>query len=305
MRAAFLAIGLAGCAGAAVSMVVKPPLQSQCQRLPIKGCGELVDGVLLYVEGDKPGALEKIKQAKDANEPAQLKAFAKALRGAASLPGAEDYAASMNEVAALLDSGGAVRPTAEATANEPGDDQDFGLGGKRPKVDESGATQVSKSKAVQVSTQPVLQPDPSTRALSATVDLVHLMTETVDLSTADGRSPCKVAGLDALCIKAKEGPIVVTDVIGARACPERVFVVSTLTDSPDFGLRWSFEPGPIALTGARLVVRGGEWLQLAIVPGKKGASNSPECVVTWSGFRPWILPGTSSEADPSLRAPGF
>jgi len=45
-------------------MVVKPPLQSQCERLPIKGCGELVDGVLLYVQGDKQSALEKIEQAR-------------------------------------------------------------------------------------------------------------------------------------------------------------------------------------------------------------------------------------------------
>lgn len=40
-----------------------------------------------------------------------------------------------------------------------------------------------------------------------------------------------------------------------------------------------------------MLVSGGDWLQLAIVPGKKGASNSAECEVTWSGFRPWIVPG--------------
>jgi hypothetical protein len=280
-------------------MIVKPPLQSQCQRLPIKGCGELVDGVLLYVQGDKDGALEKIKQAQAANGPEQLKPFAKALRDAASLPGAEGVAAPMNEIAALLDP---ARPP-EASTSLAQNDAVPGATSNKPAPNSSNSKERlgdgararldfdEKLQATEPAKPAVAQQDPATRALSATTDLTRVVTETVDLSIAEGRTPCKVAGLDALCVKVKEGPIIVTDVIGARTCPERVFVVATLSDTPDFGFRWSFESGPTPLTGAHLLVSGGDWLQLAIVPGKKGASNSAECEVTWSGFRPWIVPG--------------
>lgn len=280
--AAALGICFTNCAGAAMSMVVKPPLQSQCQRLPIRGCGEIVDGVLLYVQGDKPGALEKIQAAKDQNVPAQLKPFAKALRDTASLPGAEDYATPLNEIADLLDSAGAKPPAVTIVAT----------GSLKAKPDEDGkeeCTAIVTTKPAEVS-RPHDQHDPATRALSATADFARLTTETVDLAATDVRTPCKVSRLDALCVKAREGAIVITDVIAGRACPDRLFIGATLSDSPDFGFRWQFEAGSIPLTGARLSVGAEDWLQVAIVPGKKGPSNSAECFVTWSGFRPWIVP---------------
>lgn len=284
MRVALLGICVASCASMGVSMIVKPPLQSQCQRLPISGCGELVDGVLLYVQGEKAEALDKIRQAKAANEPEQLKPFAKALRDAASLPGAESVAAPMNEVADLLDSdtGPRGKPPTRRTANA----------GLHPPVP-AGAAAASKAgentqdPKPEVAGKPPLARDPAARALSATADIERLVTDTVDLSIVQGRTPCKVSGLDALCIKVKAGPVVVTDVIAPRSCPERIFVVSTLSDSPDFGLHWFFEAGPVPVTGARMLISDGDWLQFAIVPAKKGPSNSPECAVAWSGFRPW------------------
>jgi len=274
-----LSIGLASCAGAAASMVVKPPLQSECQRLPIKGCGELVDGVLLYVGGDKAGALTKIQQAKNENEPAQLRVFAKALRDTASLPGAGDFASPMKEIAELLDSPTAAPTTAAAaTASTTGE----------------GATAASASVAAASDIKPAaVQQDPATRALSATADFGRLTTETVDLSVANTRTPCTVAGQAALCVRSREGVIIITDVISGRSCPDRVFVGATLSDSVAFGFRWQFEASTNALTGARLSIGSGERLQVAVIPGPKGPSNSPDCFVTWSGFRPWIFAGGS------------
>jgi hypothetical protein len=50
----------------------KAPLQSQCQRLLTEGCNELVDGVLLSVQGDKTGATQQLLQVKQENTPADL-----------------------------------------------------------------------------------------------------------------------------------------------------------------------------------------------------------------------------------------
>ena len=222
---AALAIGAVSCAGAAASMGVKPPLQSQCQRLPIRGCGELVDGVLLYAEGEKARALGKIKDAKDQNEPAQLRAFAQALRSTAALPGAGDFAAPMIEVADALDSSATPATTA------PVDARATGQAAVSP-VAAAGAPAASEARPVEV------QQDPATRALSATADFGRLTTETVELSQVRTRAPCTVA---------------------------------------------------LTLTGARLSVGSGERLQVAVVSGPKGPSNSLDCFVTWSGFRPWIV----------------
>jgi len=266
-----LSIGIGSCAGMGASMVVKPPLQSECQRLPIRGCGELVDGVLLYVEGDKPAAMEKIREAKTENAPAELKPFAKSLRDAASLPGAGDFAVPMNEIADLLDA-----PAMASTAA----------------ISSAGITREAESAPLPKPVVPaVIQQDPATRALSATADFGRLTTDTVDLSLANAREPCSVAGQDALCVKAREGALIVTDVIAGRSCPDRVFVGATLSDSTAFGFRWQLEATATALTGARLSIGAGERLQVALVPGKKGPSDSPDCFLTWSGFRPWIVPG--------------
>jgi len=205
--------------------------------------------------------------------------FAKALRDTASLPGAGDFASPMKEIADLLDSPTAAPTTAAAaTASTTGE----------------GAAAVSASVAAASDIKPAaVQQDPATRALSATADFGRLTTETVDLSVANTRTPCTVAGQAALCVRSREGVIIITDVISGRSCPDRVFVGATLSDSVAFGFRWQFEASTNALTGARLSIGSGERLQVAVIPGPKGPSNSPDCFVTWSGFRPWIFAGGS------------
>lgn len=268
-------------------MVVKPPLQSQCQQLPIKDCGDLVDGVLLFVEGDKQAALRKINEVKNANEPAELKSFAEALRATAALPGADDFAEPMKEVADIIDS-----PTVATSAKPGAPTEKPGIAAVEPAagVVRQGNTEIAAAVIPLDADRPLLvQQDPATRALSATADFARLFTDTVDLSLTQNRTPCKVAGLDGFCTKVKQGVIVITDVITSRGCVDRVFVGATLTDSPDFGFRWEIEAGSTPLTGARLTVGGGDWLQVAVVPGKKSLPIAPDCIVTWSGFRPWIV----------------
>src|SRR5688572_12260929 len=76
---------LGGCAltfgCAAGSMLVKVPVEQQCAGYGLRGCPELVDGVILYVDGDKPGAVHKLKEAAAKNSPEQIRPFAQAIKG--------------------------------------------------------------------------------------------------------------------------------------------------------------------------------------------------------------------------------
>ncbi|MEI9949479.1 MAG: hypothetical protein WDO74_10970 [Pseudomonadota bacterium] len=96
--------------------------------------------------------------------------------------------------------------------------------------------------------------------------------------------------------------MLVTDVVGATGCPDRLFIGAAKSDTPDFGFGWSFEARDAAVTGARFAVRGGEWLYFAIAPRKKELSESTECQIAWSAFRPWIVPlMTSADDAPAWR----
>ena len=54
MRVVALGIALAvgGCS-TATSLVVKPPVVGKCEEAGLKGCDDLADGIILYIEGDK------------------------------------------------------------------------------------------------------------------------------------------------------------------------------------------------------------------------------------------------------------
>jgi hypothetical protein len=291
MRLAYFALCLISCAELPASMVVKPPLQSQCQRLPIKGCGELVDGVLLYAEGDKPGAMQKLAQVKQENTPAELAKFGQALRQAAELPGVSGLAQPLNQVADLLDSGAPAKPEAPKqaavtiVATVPA---------AAPAKPEEPFATVLAPRVAEVHEHY----DSGARATSASADVNRIVSESHLLSAKEGRIPCKIEGVDAICFKGLEGPLVISDVIGSSVCSDRQFIAAAESDTPDFGFHWSFEARATPITGARFAVRGGEWLYFVILPGKKGLSESPECQIAWSGFRPWIVPGMTNEDQP-------
>ena len=162
--------------------------------------------------------------------------------------------------------------------------------------------------SVTIVERPSEHEDLAVRALSASADANRIVSESRDLSGKDFGTPCKVAGLDAMCFKGREGPLLVTDIVGASACPDRLFIgsrraagdyVDANEHSTELGFHWVLEARPSAVTGARFVVRGGEWLNFAIVSAKGAPSGSSECQITWSGFRPWIVPGMTAVGEGS------
>ena len=84
---------VAGCGAAGI--VLKSPLSDRCSETGLKGCPELVDGVLDYVkaEGNKTEArMAKLKKAAAENAPDKVQEFAARLQPLLKLPGVESYA---------------------------------------------------------------------------------------------------------------------------------------------------------------------------------------------------------------------
>ena len=257
----------------------------------------MVDGALEYAQGDKAAALRSLDLARKENSPAQLKQFAEALRSAAAMPGADGVAQPLREVADILSedprapadtAAGALLAAAPVTAprampavsgSPEHGDRDVA---KTHNPNGLGATvdvleDVTNPYNTRVSTRSVA---------NASTDPSRIFSASHDLSAQEGRTPCKIMGLDAVCFAGREGPLLVSEVIGAPGCSDRLFLGSTESDTTLFGFHWLFEVPYSPIVGARLLVRSGEWLQFAIVPGKKGLSGSSECRLTWSGFRP-------------------
>lgn len=298
MRSAWAWLFVVGCAGLPVSAVVKPPLECQCNRLPIKGCGNLVDGALQYAQGDKAAAMHNLDLARKQNSPAELGKFADSLRSAAAMPGAESVAQPLREVADLL-SAPAQAPDAPAEANTEAvvaaarapipqkvSTAAFARSGGNATKERNPNSLAATGEDLDDVSNPYNRRSDVRLAPNASSDPSRIFTASQNLSAQEGRTACKIMGLDATCFTGREGPLIVSDVIGAPGCSDRLFLAATESDTTLFGFHWLFEVPYGPIVGARLIVRSGEWLQFAIVPGKKGPSGSSECQLTWSAFRP-------------------
>ncbi len=100
MGAAVLGCLVMGCS--TVQVVLKAPIQDRCSEAGLRGCSEMTDGVLAYIDGDKATAEEKIKHGAAKNAPDQVREFAGKLRALKGLPGVDDYLKPLFEVADLL-----------------------------------------------------------------------------------------------------------------------------------------------------------------------------------------------------------
>jgi OOP family OmpA-OmpF porin len=98
----FLLPFLGACGG--VSIVLKSPIQDQCDKAGVQGCPEIVDGALVYIEGDKPTGKDRMLRGAAQNAPEKVKVFAGALRVLPldKIPGAAKYTTIILEIADIL-----------------------------------------------------------------------------------------------------------------------------------------------------------------------------------------------------------
>jgi len=118
MAVAF-AVAISGCGSA--SLVLEAPIADQCTGAGLRGCDQLTEGVLLYVDGKKAEGEEKIRQGVVQNAPEDVQRYASLVRTLAELPGASSFSGPILEVTAFLEakppavSAGAVLADAPAT----------------------------------------------------------------------------------------------------------------------------------------------------------------------------------------------
>src|SRR5271167_548745 len=86
------------CSCGSVQIILKPPIENRCGAAGLKGCPELTDGVLLYVEGDKVKGKEALIKAAAQNAPAKVKQFAQALKELDKIPGTTAYMKQVMEI---------------------------------------------------------------------------------------------------------------------------------------------------------------------------------------------------------------
>src|SRR5438445_11895886 len=102
------ACATAGAMGA--RYVLEKPIADKCSGTGLRGCPELTDGILVYIEGDRSDASRKIATAAAANEPHDVRAFAEKLRTISRLPGADSFSAPLKDVIDLLANAPAENP---------------------------------------------------------------------------------------------------------------------------------------------------------------------------------------------------
>ncbi|MGE0329014.1 MAG: hypothetical protein AB7K71_03345 [Polyangiaceae bacterium] len=270
-------------------LVLEKPLNDQCQGLSLKGCPELTDGVLAYVDGDQATGDLKLAAAVDANGSGRMREFAEKLKELEKLPGADSFMPPIRKIIAQLEGG-------EGSAEGSDDDSEMPVPRRKDRLasaqraakalddedDEDGADEpvTARGSSRSEKAQPVEQ---------MAADAAHYVSGTV-LATSDstgGRCETPLTSLagvseKSLCTKAVAGPMVLTDLYAGGNCPADLFLVVG-----DFSAWRLILPiparTPLHETGARISI--GPLEHLSVVALKRGPED-PRCAVTWSAWKP-------------------
>ncbi len=172
--------------------MLKSPVADQCKDAGLKGCDQLTEGVLGFVDGsDKEAAKQKIAKGASQNEPAELASFASRLKTVAKLPGLDGFGPQLNEVASLLEGSPVKISSAEASRTTP-----------------SGPSEDLRTKTVTA----IVAGHPRAYACNPM-----------------GKTTQVYAG--ATCLRIGIGPLVVTDLVGG-SCSSELLVLSGNVDAP-------------------------------------------------------------------------
>jgi hypothetical protein len=248
----------------------------------------MADGAVLVAEGKAAEGREKLRAGAAQNAPEDVRRFASAVVLVSKLPGVGQYAAPIASVAQFLEADATASVRTAQAVQQPGQSPQS-TSATAPAV--TSATKASDSADKATSEPDRDRTDLAMYALTAPVDPTRTETESLGFAQVPAADPCSLAGMSGTCVARRAGPIVVTDLLALSGCPGRLFIGSSLSDKPSLGMRWFAEATPSGLTGARLFVGGGEWLQLIFVPNAKADPRDARCIVTWSGFRPRMVPG--------------
>ena len=251
-----LTVLVASLTACGAGIVLKQPIAGACEDAHLKDCPDVADGALAYIEGDKAGAVEKLKVAARSNSPQEFRSFAKAVKDLASIGAISNYAPKLKELSALLD---------EVVGPEPKEPPAAELAPYEPhhKVVSDAFT----PDAVFVTSTALPALDPKGGACAPFADLGS-----------------DVALSGATCLRVATGPAVVTDLhVPSSTCGSRMFALVGPTSAP----RWFIvlaPNAPLDVHGARLVVQDGEPLVFGVHGGGTKAPRDIGCAVTWTSM---------------------
>ena len=276
---------MTGCSAAKV--VLKAPIDDRCSATGLRGCPDITDGMLLYVEGDKAGAVRKLLVGAAQNSPADLQKLAKALDDLKTLPGAESYVAALDEAVSLMvEQAGPITPSQSNSAPQKSNQ-------------EEQETPDSLDQPLRTVVTADTDPRQVTTVVASGVHSGPKIGWCADL-----------AGEPAACRGTARGPLFLTDVESLGRQCEGQFVAVTRGREARFVL-----DGPFQIHGARIFLGPGEVLvvgqrerRAAPAPPEKseGRTGKPapvpqsqdailleksdpqyECKLLWSGFVPY------------------
>lgn len=266
-----------GCMGGA-QLVLKSPVQSKCEEMKLRGCEQLAEGIVLYVDGDKTRGYSALRAglARNTGDPLKLKALATGLKLLQKAPGVGSYVAAMRPVIELIDDTANQALLERKDREEEGDEVEA-------KAEAKGAPRApaAPSSGAEPSEGPQARSRRGGRSMVGSV-----RTGTV-LPGRDAAEPCNLLGgrpgaTQAQCSLVVTGPFLLTDLHGA-GCPQDLVVLAGDPEQPAWFILISAGK-QAALHGSRLAV--GKELPLTVAYLPATATPLPtQCAVTWSGTR--------------------
>lgn len=295
-------VALVACSSATV---LKTPIANECASTGLHGCPELAEGMLLYVEGDRAAAIQKLAQGAAQNSPEKIEAFTEALQTLRNVPGAEPYVAMLEEAADVLrahaGTGGPQQRTGASTTDSLAS---AGFGANHG----TSSGQTTEVCAIPAGGQQILTADTDpTRAVGGIVAFSQLE------MAAEVAHVCRnVAGGEATCLLLRLDTAYVTDLIslGPDCAGQFVAVIGK-----GGIVRYSLD-GPFRLHGARLLVQPGDVLMFGqregplLAPQPSSDTSDVvleevdpryQCNLLWSGFKPYPTRVVTTSLDPKRR----
>jgi hypothetical protein len=175
-KVAILGFCLSSVACSAGTTLLKSPVDQQRRSLSLKECPELVDGILLYAEGDTVGAQEKLRRAGAANTEEDLQRFAQTLGAMTGVPGAAELAGPVT--AMLLEAAQSGEDPAAPAKAKGASPASIGSEAVHEAAAQQEASQDRQDRAYRTGS---LVDPMALRALSASVDPMRIETASVSL----------------------------------------------------------------------------------------------------------------------------
>jgi hypothetical protein len=273
-----------GCAvTGSATVMLKAPVAQQCAQVPLQGCEELSEGVLLYLSDKKVEGRAKILEGAAKNAPDDVRKYAVALRALqATVPGLGQLTQPLNEVTDILLQANGGKPAVSAAS--PSD--------------------------VQNVTNPYNAPRPEpaerdARLLTADTDLNRMSHGTLSAPSESFPWCTQAFGVTARCVLVQRGTLVLTDLLSVGPDCEGQFMAVMRGGM----VQLSFE-GPFQFHGARIIIPStdalvlGQRQELPVPsspdakksPTKAGPTGSRTCGYYYSGYKPYETPVEGAEA---------